>query len=152
MIYSKNSAKAIIINNDKILLLKKRYEDNQISYTLPGGTQEPGETLEQTVVREVYEEVAARVSVSRLINVYEHSRVSRKDPAIIKHKIEFAFLCQLEEVYQPQMGVHPDPHQVAVEWIHNDLLPELTLSPERLSEILSIDSFTESNIYLGKVF
>lgn len=151
MIYSKNSAKAIIINNDRILLLKKHYDNHQISYTLPGGTQEPGETLEQTVIREVYEEVAAKVSVSGLLNVYEHSRASRKEQGVIKHKIEFAFLCHLEEDYQAQMGSHPDPHQVAVEWIANDLLSELTLSPTRLSVILSNCSLPGSNIYLGNV-
>lgn len=151
MIYSKNSAKAIIVDNGKILLLKKRYDDDQISYTLPGGTQEPGETLEQAVIREVFEEVAAKVSVSKLVNVYEHSRESRKEPGIIKHKIEFAFLCHLEQDYQPQMGTHPDPHQVAVAWIANDCLSELTLSPQRLSKILSGDLLSGPNIYLGTV-
>lgn len=151
MIHSKNSAKAIIIDNDRVLLLKKSYEDGQVSYTLPGGTQEPGETLEQAVIREVYEEVAAKVFVIRLLNVYEHARESRNDPGIIRHKIEFAFLCHLQEDYVPQMGKHPDPHQVAVEWIDKATISQFQLSPDRLSDILIKETFAGPNIYLGKV-
>lgn len=151
MIHSKNSAKAIIIDNDKVLLLKKKYDDGSIIYTLPGGTQESGETLEQAVIREVYEEVAAKVSVIKLLNVYEHQRNSKKHHDDISHKIEFAFLCHLEEVYQPKMGDIPDPHQVAVEWKNVNHLTQLTLSPKRLPEIITRYMTLDANIYLGDI-
>lgn len=151
MFISKNTAKAIIIKNSKVLLLKKQYEDNEVTFTLPGGTQEAGETLEQAVIREVFEEVAARVSVKRLVNVYEHQHPSRKAPDIVKHKVEFAFLCQLTEDYHPQMGLHPDPHQVAVEWIDIRLLSELTMAPKGLSEVLNLSCLSGENIYLGQI-
>ena len=151
MIHSKNTAKAIIIDNDRVLLLKKKYDDASIMYTLPGGTQEPGESLEQAVIREVYEEVAAKVSVIKLLNIYEHRRRSKKLHDKITHKIEFAFLCQLEDLYQPEMGHHPDPHQVGVEWKKIDQLAQLTLSPKRLSEIIARYMTLDANIYLGDI-
>jgi len=151
MINSRNSAKAIIIDNDRVLLSKKQYDDGSITYTLPGGTQEPGESLENAVIREVYEEVAAKVSVIKLLNIYEHQRNSKKHHGDISHKIEFGFLCQLEEDYHPVMGAAPDSHQVAVEWKQIDTLSKLTLSPKRLAEIIIRHITSDANIYLGNI-
>lgn len=151
MITTKNSAKAIIIQEQQVLLLKKQYENGQVVYTLPGGTQEPGEPLEQAVIREVHEEVAARVSVLDLVHIYEHSRPSKTEAGLIKHKVEFAFLCTLEGRYRPTMGRHPDPHQVAVEWIDLDVLHGLTLAPAKLSEVLTTFTSPTRKIYLGNI-
>jgi len=151
VISTRNSAKAIIIKEQKILLLKKQYEDGLVIYTLPGGTQETGESLEQAVIREAYEEVAAHVSVIDLVNIYEHRRPSRKETNVIKHKVEFAFLCRLEGEYKPAMGTHPDPHQVAVEWIDMHALADLPLYPAKLSEILATFVQPSRKIYLGNV-
>ncbi len=138
------------MDGDKVLLLKKEYPDEQIVYTLPGGGQEPGETLEQAVIREVHEEAAARVQVLDLVNIYEHKRPSRSNPEMIKHKVEFAFLCKLMTPYQPAAGHHPDPHQVGVEWIAISLLNSLSLSPQILKQILPSAKLTAMSIYLGE--
>ncbi|WP_373018554.1 NUDIX domain-containing protein [Thiomicrorhabdus sp.] len=151
MITSKNSAKAIIFKDRNILLIKKQYEDGRVIYTLPGGTQEPGETLENTVVREVFEEVAAEVKVNGMVNLYEHSRPSKKQPDVTKHKVEFAFLCELKAPYTPQNGHHPDPHQVSVEWIDLDSLKALTLDPKQLPEVLQRIKLPDNPVYLGYI-
>lgn len=44
----------LIINKDNQLLLQKRRDNGYWSY--PGGSMEPGETFEETAVREAYEE------------------------------------------------------------------------------------------------
>ncbi|MBF0265543.1 MAG: NUDIX domain-containing protein [Gammaproteobacteria bacterium] len=151
MIYTRNSAKGIIISDGKILLLKKKYDDGSILYTLPGGTQEAGEILEDTVVREIFEEVAANVSVVKLLNIYEHKRISRKNPANISHKVEFAFLCQLIGAYEPKSGTHPDTHQVDVKWHNIDDVSELELSPAKLLEIFQKINSNSASAYLGDV-
>ena len=111
----------------------------------------PGETLEQAVIREAFEEINARVTPITLFNVYEHQRVSRKSPGVRKHKIEFAFLCKLEDGYLPQNGTHPDPHQESVEWIALDSLPQLALSPAKLIDILVQTQPYHTDYYLGMV-
>jgi ADP-ribose pyrophosphatase YjhB (NUDIX family) len=116
---------------------------------LPGGHQEPGEALEQAVVREVYEETAAKVSVLDLVRVYEHIYPSRKEQGVVNHSVEFAFLCRIDGFYQPEMGKHPDPHQVAVEWIDMGSLKGLSFYPARLAEILTTFKFTNQKIYSG---
>ncbi|MDG6774226.1 NUDIX domain-containing protein [Thiomicrorhabdus sp. ZW0627] len=151
MITSKNSAKAIILQDRKILLIKKQYEDGRVHYTLPGGTQEPGETLEEALVREVFEEIGAEIMTKTMTKVYEHSRPSRKQPDITKHKIEFAFLCELKTPYTPRNGLHPDSHQVSVEWIDIDNLKTLTLDPEQLAEVLQQLTIPDNPFYLGRI-
>ena len=130
-------------------MLKKIYEDCQIFYSLPGGHQEPGEALDQAVIREVYEETAAIVSVLDLVRVYEHIYPSRKEQGVINHSIEFAFLCSIEGLYKPEMGKHPDPHQVAVEWMDMRSLKGLSFYPTRLPEILTTLKLTNQKIYAG---
>ena len=50
------SCGGIVIYRGKILTLYKSYRNKYEGWVLPKGTVEPGETHEQTAVREVYEE------------------------------------------------------------------------------------------------
>jgi ADP-ribose pyrophosphatase YjhB (NUDIX family) len=69
---------AFIQDADSRLLMIRR-TDNDL-YAVPGGAQEVGETIAQTVVREVREETGITVDVTGLIGVYS-------DPA---HVIAFS--------------------------------------------------------------
>lgn len=80
----KQSARAIIIK-DKSLLLMKRFKMGDEYYTLPGGGIEPGETPEQTAVREVREESGLVIDKPRLVFVENAG-----DPFGIQH----IYLCQ----------------------------------------------------------
>ncbi|MBO1924801.1 NUDIX domain-containing protein [Thiomicrorhabdus sp. 6S3-12] len=147
MVRSKNTAKGVLIEHDKILLIRKEYSDGRRVYTLPGGTQEPGEALQDTVVREVWEEAGARVRVKGLAKVYEHQRPSKSDPEMLKHKVEFAFVCELTESYTPHNGSHPDPSQVAVEWLTLAELADKTLDPRPLADLLQDISKHAGTLY-----
>lgn len=148
MIRTKNCAKAVIIENQKILLLKKQYPNDKVIYTLPGGTQEPGESLEQTVIREALEEADVHIHVQGLFKVYEHQRPSKTQPENIKHKVEFAFLAIMTEDSHPQNGCHPDPHQVGVEWIDMGQLKQLRLDPPFLADVLITAKPPEISLYV----
>lgn len=52
------SCGGIVIYRGKILTLYKSYRNKYEGWVLPKGTVEPGETHEQTAVREVYESPA----------------------------------------------------------------------------------------------
>ena len=63
----RNSAKAIIVKDSKVLLTKN--EDNEgVFYLFPGGGQEHGETLPETVKRECLEEIGQQVEVGELLH------------------------------------------------------------------------------------
>lgn|SRR5574344_9517 len=61
------SSRAIILEDGKLLTMfrRKTKEDGSVIeyYTIPGGGQEEGETLEETVIREVNEEFGIDVEV-----------------------------------------------------------------------------------------
>jgi 8-oxo-dGTP diphosphatase len=60
------STSAIIeIPNNRILLIKRRVNPFKDYWALPGGKVETGETVEQTVVREVKEETGLDVKIIR---------------------------------------------------------------------------------------
>lgn len=69
---------AFILDETGRLLMIRRTDNNL--YAIPGGAQEIGETISQTVIREVQEETGITVNATRLIGIYS-------DPA---HVIAFS--------------------------------------------------------------
>jgi 8-oxo-dGTP diphosphatase len=130
-----SSAKAIIIQDEAVLLI--RYRDSTEMglgdwYSLPGGRQRFGETLEEALLRECREEIGTEVRPGRLLFVreYIHSRHELAAKGRDQHKIEFMFLCSLaSDVRKPRES---DPDQVSAEWIKLERLPDLNVFPTAL--------------------
>lgn len=125
----------LIIQNDCLLLVE--YNENGIHYNLPGGGLEPGETIKEGVVREVFEETTAEVTVGPLALIYEMAphkqsgEYSNQDP----HSLSLIFECKLKENSIPQLPSNPDPHQSAVKWIPIQDLDSIVLFPNIKEEI-----------------
>jgi 8-oxo-dGTP diphosphatase len=60
----------IIMPEDKILLIKRSTPPFIGYWALPGGRAEPGEAVEQTIVREVKEETGLDVAIIRKVGEY----------------------------------------------------------------------------------
>jgi 8-oxo-dGTP diphosphatase len=76
MKYAGRTATAIIpYPHDKILLVKRRTLPFKGYWALPGGRVDPGETVEQTIVREVKEETGLDVAVVSKIGEYNEQGV-----------------------------------------------------------------------------
>ncbi len=56
-----NAASVALVRNGKVLLIKRALPPYQHLWTFPGGRLEPGETIEQCVIREVKEELGLAV-------------------------------------------------------------------------------------------
>lgn len=63
---------AVIIHKGKILLAKRGSEPGKNKWSIPGGLVELGETVRDTVVREVKEESNLNVEVHSLIDVVDN--------------------------------------------------------------------------------
>ena len=66
----KTSTAIIPFPDDKILLIKRNTIPFKGYWALPGGRMDPGETIEQTVVREVKEETGLDVAIVNKIGEY----------------------------------------------------------------------------------
>lgn len=76
---------AVIIENDKILLVKRGCEPNMGLWSLPGGSIEPGETLKEALAREVLEETSQVVEVGDVAAA--HEVITRDGDEILFHYV-----------------------------------------------------------------
>ncbi len=107
------TVRAVIIRDGDVLVQVKQKPGMKPYLTLPGGRQEPGETMAETVGRECLEEIGAQVIVGGLLHVAE---VFKRKQGNIRHQVEMLFACQVDRDYVPKLGHHPDRSQVATLW------------------------------------
>lgn len=67
----RQAARAIIIEDNKILVMHRNNEGNEY-FTLVGGRVNDGETTEQALQREVMEETGLQVTAADLVFIEEH--------------------------------------------------------------------------------
>jgi 8-oxo-dGTP diphosphatase len=61
---------AVILLNGKIVLIKRKNPPYQNMFALPGGFVDIGETVEQAVAREAYEETGLEIEIIKMIGIY----------------------------------------------------------------------------------
>lgn len=133
----RNTVRAVIIKNGRILLQKKLDDHQDIRYTLPGGEQETGETtLEEALQRECLEEIATRVLPDKVVHISDFFKRKQLPEPHPRHQLEILFRCRVPDSYVSQNDSKPDKHQIAIEWVAIEELSQHKLSPDFLSEVL----------------
>lgn len=95
----RNSSKAVVLHQGKILLHRCRTEEGEIYYDLPGGGQHPFETMEQALLREVHEETGLQVQVERFLALGEEitaDEALRRAYPQYCHRVAHIFLAHLQ--------------------------------------------------------
>jgi ADP-ribose pyrophosphatase YjhB (NUDIX family) len=77
---------AVIVDDGKVVLVKRKYEPLKGQWSLPGGMVEIGETLESALAREMLEETSLRVDVGPVIEVFD--RIMRDE----EHRVRYHFV------------------------------------------------------------
>jgi 8-oxo-dGTP diphosphatase len=85
---------AVIVDEGRVLLVKRRYPPLQGQWSIPGGAVEVGETLEACVAREMLEETGLEIEVGPVIEVLDritHDETGR----VLYHFVLVDYLCFL---------------------------------------------------------
>lgn len=94
-----NVTAGIILKQNKILIAQRRFDDELGGlWEFPGGKTEPGETLPECLIREIFEELNIQIEVQKYLISLDQNRSN----SIIR--IHF-FLCQFR-------GGRPEPRGV----------------------------------------
>jgi ADP-ribose pyrophosphatase YjhB (NUDIX family) len=88
-------AASAIITNDRGQILLQRRIDNEL-WALPGGTMEIGESIGQTVVREVQEETGLLVEPERIVGIYSNPmHVVEYADGEVRQEFSVCFTCRI---------------------------------------------------------
>src|SRR5579863_5599636 len=113
------AASAIVPDGRGGVLLHRRRDNGY--WALPGGTMEIGESIAQTVVREVREETGLEVEVKYLVGVYTNrSHVIAFSDGEVRQEFSLCFACK---VIGGEIRVSDESHEVRfVPWRSLDRL------------------------------
>jgi 8-oxo-dGTP diphosphatase len=83
---------AVIVDGERVVLVRRGAEPWRGEWSLPGGAVEVGETLEACVVREIREETGLRVAVGPVIEVFD--RIAHDPEGRVQyHYVLVDYLC-----------------------------------------------------------
>jgi ADP-ribose pyrophosphatase YjhB (NUDIX family) len=128
----RSCAKAIVVHDGRLLLNQCRDEANGAYYALPGGGQNPGETLEEAVVRECLEETGYAVVPLRFAALFEEiidDEDFRARFPEYAHRVVHLFICALSGE-EPEAPTEIDAVQTGCEWVRISKLNTIRLLPE----------------------
>jgi len=145
----RNAARALIVRDRHILLLRKEYDDGKVCFAFPGGGQETEETLVQALNRECVEEIDTEVEIGSLVHVADCFKLRNTTPSVTRHLVEFFFECSVPDGYIPRNGCRPDKHQVNVVWKDITQLENMGISFLPFMTRLDRNKKNNDPVYLG---
>jgi len=84
---------AVIVDEGRVVLIKRKYEPLAGQWSLPGGTLEIGESLEAGVAREMREETGLEVTVGPVVDVFDRILLDT-DGRVRYHFVLIDYLCR----------------------------------------------------------
>jgi len=126
----KLDARGAVFQDDKILLVKERFDG---LWTLPGGFVDVGEPPSLAVEREIWEESGYKTRALKLLALYDRNHPRHSHPPFEHHLYKLFFLCELIDG-SPTPSIETE----AVDFFAEDEIPALSLSrvvPSQISRL-----------------
>ena len=82
----------VVVADGRVLLIRRGKAPLLGRWSIPGGTVESGETLEQALVREMAEETGLDVVPVQLLTVFD--RIDREGDRVVFHYVIVDYLCR----------------------------------------------------------
>jgi 8-oxo-dGTP diphosphatase len=114
---------AIIVENGRVVLIKRGHPPLLGEWSIPGGVLEVGEMLREAAVREAQEETGLRVEPGEILGVYD--RILREGNRLHYHYVLIDFLCRRVSG-EIRRGSDADE----VRWFKGSEIEALNLAPE----------------------
>ena len=132
-------AAGVIIHNNKILAHRNL---NKKHYCIPGGRVEIGENSEETVKREIQEELGKQIEITGYVATIENffeMNESKYHEIYFLHEIEFTN----EEDKKINYTMHNEEGKeyLQYEWLDLDRIEEYNILPKCLKQVLKSKNF-----------
>jgi mutator protein MutT len=82
----------VVLSDQRVLLIRRGKQPLVGRWSIPGGTVESGETLEQALVREMAEETGLEVEPQELLTVFDW--IEREGDRVVFHYVIADYLCR----------------------------------------------------------
>ena len=120
---------AIIIEDERVLLVKRAHPPLQAQWSIPGGVLEVGELVRDAAIREAREETGLIVEPGELLGVYD--RILRNaEQRVQYHYVLVDFLCRR---VGGELQAADDAAEVC--WFTREELPALKLAADTVDVI-----------------
>jgi len=120
---------AIIIEDQRVVLVKRAHPPLEAQWSIPGGVLEVGELLRDAAVREAREETGLVVEARELLGVYD--RVLRNlEQRVQYHYVLIDFLCR-----RVSGDLQAADDAAAVRWFTREDLPDMNLAEDTVEVI-----------------
>lgn len=103
---------AIITDGERVLMVRRRVSEGELSWQFPAGAVEAGETMEEAAVRETLEETGLTVEAVKLIG----DRVHPKSKRFMSYTAA--------RIVSGEAHVADDDELDAIAWVSLDEIPE----------------------------
>ena len=124
------AARAVILQDDRLLLVNAYADANSTLWCAPGGGVEKGSSIPDNLIREVHEETGLTISVGPpcLINEFH-------DPKTGFHQIEVFFRCKITQGRLDPDWQDPERIVDRRRWVTREEMAGLRYKPDSLPEI-----------------
>ena len=138
-------ASAVIIHNGKVLAHRNTNSDH---YALIGGRMEIGENSEETVKREVMEELGKEIEVTGYVATIENffeMKGTKYHEILFIHKAEF--IDEEDKKRESTLKNIEGKDHLQYEWLELEKIEEYPLLPQVVKQVLKENKFPGHRIY-----